>query len=224
MLLGGIALVLSRLIDNSVVVLENIIRLMEEGERAGIAAEKAARRYHGRARCHRHHLHRVLPRSFFHGVSKLLFTAARIGRSHLHLRVVLLRHDRGAALLRPSSSICTREEGDRENKKPVIFRSHLTAPSTLFPVACSTGTKAGRTRAMKRPGLTASAMLLGGTALILIAFPNPWAVRTSRAPILDSSSSTCECPPARVSKSAMPTSRQGRASDSAGRRAARSRT
>src|SRR6516162_8764897 len=40
MVLGGLALVFSRLIDNGVIVLENIFRHMEEGERASVAAEK----------------------------------------------------------------------------------------------------------------------------------------------------------------------------------------
>ncbi|MGI4830873.1 MAG: efflux RND transporter permease subunit [Janthinobacterium lividum] len=40
MVLGGLALALSRLIDNSVVVLENIFRHMEEGEEPVVAAEK----------------------------------------------------------------------------------------------------------------------------------------------------------------------------------------
>jgi multidrug efflux pump subunit AcrB len=40
MILGGLALAFSRLIDNSVVVLENIFRHMEHGETASIAAER----------------------------------------------------------------------------------------------------------------------------------------------------------------------------------------
>ena len=40
MVLGGLALVLSRVIDNSVVVLENIFRHMEEGEDARTASER----------------------------------------------------------------------------------------------------------------------------------------------------------------------------------------
>ena len=43
MVLGGLALVFSRLIDNSVVVLENIFRHLEEGESPGEAAEKGGR-------------------------------------------------------------------------------------------------------------------------------------------------------------------------------------
>ncbi len=42
MLLGGLALVLSRLIDNSVIVLENIFRFMEEGASAEVAAAEGA--------------------------------------------------------------------------------------------------------------------------------------------------------------------------------------
>ncbi len=40
MILGGLALVFSRLIDNSVIVLENIFRHMENGETPAVAAEK----------------------------------------------------------------------------------------------------------------------------------------------------------------------------------------
>jgi multidrug efflux pump subunit AcrB len=43
MVLGGLALALSRLIDNSVVVLENIFRHLEEGEAPGIAAERGGK-------------------------------------------------------------------------------------------------------------------------------------------------------------------------------------
>jgi multidrug efflux pump subunit AcrB len=43
MVLGGLALALSRLIDNSVVVLENIFRHLEGGEAPGVAAEKGGR-------------------------------------------------------------------------------------------------------------------------------------------------------------------------------------
>lgn len=43
MVLGGLALALSRLIDNSVVVLENIFRHLEEGESPEVAAEKGGK-------------------------------------------------------------------------------------------------------------------------------------------------------------------------------------
>src|SRR6202034_2939935 len=43
MVLGGLALALSRLIDNSVVVLENIFRHLERGEAPAVAAESGGR-------------------------------------------------------------------------------------------------------------------------------------------------------------------------------------
>lgn len=43
MILGGLALAFSRLIDNSVVVLENIYRHLEKGETPEVAAEKGGR-------------------------------------------------------------------------------------------------------------------------------------------------------------------------------------
>jgi multidrug efflux pump subunit AcrB len=76
MVLGGLALALSRLIDNSVVVLENIFRHLENGEPAVVAAEKGG--------------HEValpvlaatlttvvvfFPVTMLYGVSKFLFTA-----------------------------------------------------------------------------------------------------------------------------------------------------
>ena len=44
MILGGLALAFSRLIDNSVVVLENIFRHLEMGESPVVAAKAAARK------------------------------------------------------------------------------------------------------------------------------------------------------------------------------------
>ena len=62
MVLGGLALVFSRLIDNSVVVLENIFRHMEEGEDPVTAAERGGQEVStGGAGRHLHHGHRVLP-------------------------------------------------------------------------------------------------------------------------------------------------------------------
>src|SRR5208282_4257211 len=76
MILGGLALVFSRLIDNSVVVLENIFRHMEMGEPPEVAAERGG--------------HEVtlpvlaatlttaivfFPVTFLYGVSRFLFTA-----------------------------------------------------------------------------------------------------------------------------------------------------
>jgi len=76
MILGGLALALSRLIDNSVVVLENIFRHLEAGEPARVAAEK------GGSEVALPVLAGTLttvvvffPVSLLYGVSKFLFTA-----------------------------------------------------------------------------------------------------------------------------------------------------
>ena len=76
MILGGLALVFSRLIDNSVIVLENIFRHLEMGEAPAVAAER------GGAEVQLAVLAATLttvivffPVTFLYGVSKYLFTA-----------------------------------------------------------------------------------------------------------------------------------------------------
>src|SRR5689334_517857 len=76
MVLGGLALAFSRLIDNSVVVLENIYRHLEMGESPAIAAERGGREVALPV------LSATLttvvvffPVTFLYGVSKFLFTA-----------------------------------------------------------------------------------------------------------------------------------------------------
>ena len=76
MVLGGLALVFSRLIDNSVVVLENIFRHLEMGEPARVAAEKGGREVALPVLAAT--LTTVVvffPVTFLYGVSKFLFTA-----------------------------------------------------------------------------------------------------------------------------------------------------
>jgi len=80
MVLGGLALALSRLIDNSVIVLENIFRHMELGESPEVAAEK------GGGEVQLAVLAATLttaivffPVTFLAGVSKFLFTALALG-------------------------------------------------------------------------------------------------------------------------------------------------
>ncbi|MEO6848263.1 MAG: efflux RND transporter permease subunit, partial [Chthoniobacterales bacterium] len=76
MILGGLALAFSRLIDNSVVVLENIFRHMELGESAEVAAEKGGQEVSLPVLAAT--LATVVvffPVTFLYGVSKFLFTA-----------------------------------------------------------------------------------------------------------------------------------------------------
>jgi multidrug efflux pump subunit AcrB len=76
MVLGGLALAFSRLIDNSVVVLENIYRHLEMGEPPGIAAERGGQEVALPVLAAT--LTTVVvffPVTFLYGVSKFLFTA-----------------------------------------------------------------------------------------------------------------------------------------------------
>ena len=76
MILGGLALVFSRLIDNSVVVLENIFRHMEMGEPPEVAAERGGREVALPVLAAT--LTTVIvffPVTFLYGVSRFLFTA-----------------------------------------------------------------------------------------------------------------------------------------------------
>src|ERR1022692_1619674 len=80
MVLGGIALVLSRLIDNSVVVLENIFRHLEMGESARVAAEKGGREVAMAVLAATLTTAIVFfPVVFLYGVSRFLFTALALG-------------------------------------------------------------------------------------------------------------------------------------------------
>ncbi len=80
MVLGGLALVLSRLIDNSVVVLENIFRHLEHGEEAVAAAEHGGNEVSLAVLAATFTTAIVFfPVVFLTGVSKYLFTALAMG-------------------------------------------------------------------------------------------------------------------------------------------------
>ncbi|HWZ11851.1 MAG TPA: efflux RND transporter permease subunit [Acidobacteriaceae bacterium] len=76
MVLGGLALALSRLIDNSVVVLENIFRYLEMGEAPEVAAEKGGKEVQLAVLAATFTTAIVFfPVVFLYGVSRYLFTA-----------------------------------------------------------------------------------------------------------------------------------------------------
>jgi len=80
MVLGGLALVLSRLIDNSVVVLENIFRHLEEGEDAVTAAERGGQEVQLAVLAATFTTAIVFfPVVFLYGVSRYLFIALAMG-------------------------------------------------------------------------------------------------------------------------------------------------
>src|ERR1035441_4169987 len=78
--LGGLALVLSRLIDNSVVVLENIFRHLEDGEDAVTAAERGGQEVQLAVLAATFTTAIVFfPVVFLYGVSRYLFMALALG-------------------------------------------------------------------------------------------------------------------------------------------------
>jgi multidrug efflux pump subunit AcrB len=80
MVLGGLALVFSRLIDNSVVVLENIFRHLEEGEDAVAAAERGGQEVQLAVLAATFTTAIVFfPVVFLYGVSRYLFIALALG-------------------------------------------------------------------------------------------------------------------------------------------------
>ena len=80
MVLGGLALVLSRVIDNSVVVLENIFRHLEEGEDAVTAAERGGQEVQLAVLAATFTTAIVFfPVVFLYGVSRYLFMALALG-------------------------------------------------------------------------------------------------------------------------------------------------
>ena len=80
MILGGLALVFSRLIDNGVIVLENIFRHMEEGAGPHDAAEKGGDEVYMAVLAATFTTAIVFfPVTFFTGVSKYIFTPLALG-------------------------------------------------------------------------------------------------------------------------------------------------
>jgi multidrug efflux pump subunit AcrB len=101
MLLGGLALVFSRLIDNGVIVLENIFRHMEMGKSPQLAADEGGTEVAMAVLAATFTTAIVFfPVTSFSGVSKYIFTPLALGVVLSIFASYLIRHDRGAALLR----------------------------------------------------------------------------------------------------------------------------
>jgi multidrug efflux pump subunit AcrB len=126
MVLGGLALALSRLIDNSVVVLENIYRHLELGERPEEAAEKGGREVALPVLAATLTTAVVFfPVTFLYGVSRFLFSA-------LALAVVLALFASYAVALTVVPLFCARF---------VKAPAHHGTPSSETPVTVNSKTK-----------------------------------------------------------------------------------
>ncbi len=187
MILGGLALVFSRLIDNSVIVLENIFRHMELGESPEVAAEKGGEEVALAVLAATLTTAIVFfPVTFLAGVSKFLFSAlALVGRA-LALRLLFRRHVGRPALLRQADPLGRgrargrgRERADPAPLRlgplqPLVQRAVPRLPAALRPRPGSStlGRPGGDGRRHPRR-LRAQPR----------ARPRAWAWPTSRAPI-----------------------------------------
>ncbi len=170
MILGGLALVFSRLIDNGVIVLENIFRHMEMGESPSVAAEQGGTEVSMAVLAATFTTSIVFfPVTFFNGISKYIFTPLALGvvlsifASYFFAMTVVPLYcakfihlkDEGGHSAESKLGIFTRFERKFNQK----YQKMLSWYESLAK------------RAMRRPGLTAAA-ILGGVALtLLVLFP-----------------------------------------------------
>jgi multidrug efflux pump subunit AcrB len=170
MLLGGLALAFSRLIDDSVVVLENIFRYMEMGEAPRVAAEKGGMEVSLAVLAATSTTSIVFfPVTFFAGVSKYIFIDLALGvvlsifASYIFAMTVVPLYC--AKFIRISH-----EEGHEDAKTPTFFKRFELRFNEYFHRMLDYY-EVQVTRTLRRPGRTAL-VIVGGVAAILIGlFP-----------------------------------------------------
>ena len=170
MILGGLALAFSRLIDDSVVVLENIFRYVEMGFPPGEAAEKGGMEVSLAVLAATSTTSIVFfPVSFLSGISKYIFTPLALGvvlsifASYFFAMTVVPLYC--AHFIRLSH-----EDSHGKNEKPGFFTRFERKFNEKFQRMLN-WYEALAMRAMQRPGFTAAA-ILGGVALtLLVLFP-----------------------------------------------------
>ena len=169
MILGGLALAFSRLIDDSVVVLENIFRYMEMGHPPRDAAEKGGMEVSLAVLAATSTTSIVFfPVSFLSGISKYIFYPLALGvvlsifASYFFAMTVVP--------LYCANFIQLRDEAEIADLKPNLFARFERKFNEKFQHML-TWYEGLAKRAMRRPGWTAAA-ILGGVALTLLGlFP-----------------------------------------------------
>jgi multidrug efflux pump subunit AcrB len=170
MVLGGLALVFSRLIDNGVIVLENIFRHMEMGESAYVAAEQGGQEVSMAVLAATFTTSIVFfPVTFFTGVSRYIFTPLAMG-------VVLSIFASYVFAMTVVPLYCAKfikvhhEQGDHADKKIGFFARFDRAFNQKFQSMLN-WYEALAFRSMKRPVFTAL-VILGAVVLVLgVTFP-----------------------------------------------------
>jgi multidrug efflux pump subunit AcrB len=173
MILGGLALAFSRLIDDSVVVLENIFRYMEMGEPPRIAAEKGGMEVSLAVLAATSTTSIVFfPVTFLSGISKYIFTPLALGvvisifaSYFFAMTVVPLFCSLFVRLHHPAG-----DEHQRDTGRPSWFQRFVDKFNQYFRAMLDRYEALAR-RVLVRPGFTA-AVILGGVALVLVGlFP-----------------------------------------------------
>jgi len=165
MLLGGLALVFSRLIDNGVIVLENIFRHMEMGESPAAAADKGGTEVSMAVLAATFTTSIVFfPVTFFSGVSKYIFTPLALGvvlsifASYFFAMTVVP--------LYCAKFIRLKDEGEHSAESKVNIFTRFERKFNEKFQAMLNWYEALAMRAMRHPGVTAAA-ILGGVVLVL---------------------------------------------------------
>jgi multidrug efflux pump subunit AcrB len=174
MLLGGLALAFSRLIDDSVVVLENIFRFMENGAPPREAAEKGGMEVALAVLAATSTTSIVFfPVTFFYGVSKYLFTDLALGvvlsifASYIFAMTVVPLYC--AYFIRLDSHGAHGQESAQEKPKALLpklvhgFNEKFHQLLSFYETSV--------TRALVRPGRTALFILGGIVLLVAAVFP-----------------------------------------------------
>ncbi len=166
MILGGLALVFSRLIDNGVIVLENIFRHMEMGELPREAAEKGGAEVSMAVLAATFTTSIVFfPVTFFNGVSKYIFTPLALG-------VVLSIFASYFFAMTVVPLYCARflhlhdQTEHPESWKSNLFARFVNKFNEKFQGMLNWYENLA-TRLMRRPGFTA-ATISGGVLLVLL--------------------------------------------------------
>jgi multidrug efflux pump subunit AcrB len=168
MILGGLALAFSRLIDDSVVVLENIFRYMEMGEPPRIAAEKGGMEVSLAVLAATSTTSIVFfPVTFLSGISKYIFTPLALGvvisifaSYFFAMTVVPLFCSLFVRLHHPAG-----DEHVGDTGRPSWFQRFVDKFNQYYRAMLDRYEALAR-RVLVRPGFTA-AVILGGVALVL---------------------------------------------------------
>ncbi len=170
MILGGLALVFSRLIDNGVIVLENIFRHMEMGESPEVAAERGGTEVSMAVLAATFTTSIVFfPVTFFNGISKYIFTPLAMGvvfsifASYFFAMTVVPLYC--AKFIR-----LHHENDELKKRKRGIFARFERNFNDKYEQLLGWYERLAK-RAMRQPGFTAAAILSGVVLVLAVTSP-----------------------------------------------------